>query len=374
MMKNKCHMEIKEALAAYYDGLEGSCDNVAVIADKTIKKIAEVIGFKRKRMRRIARREFCVGLTAASVMSVIPVCAARENKAKPFVKWAGGKGQLLEQLEALMPSDLATRGDLMYVEPFVGGGAVLFYMLEKFPNIKHVVINDFNKDLVCTYKVIRDLPEELIAKLSAIQEEYRNCADEDARKKFYLRKREEYNSKPQSEVQVAALFIFLNRTCFNGLYRVNSKGVYNVPFGKPTNPLICDEETIRRDSILLQKVTILNGDFEGVYAHIKLPAFVYFDPPYRPLPNTPSFTAYSKNGFNDEEQKRLAAFCRKLDEDGYKWLMSNSDPANTDPKDVFFDKLFEGFEIRRVSANRMINSKADGRGKITELAIRNYGE
>jgi DNA adenine methylase len=208
-----------------------------------------------------------------------------------------------------------------------------------------------------------------------MQDEYRACEKEEERKQYYLAKRERYNSRLTKDAETASLFIFINRTCFNGLYRVNSKGKYNVPFGKARNPLICDEETIRMDSQLLQKVEILNGDFEAVEKHIKCKnIFLYFDPPYRPLTQTASFTAYSKDGFGDDQQKRLAEFCRRLDASGCKWLLSNSDPHNSDPSDMFFEEIFKGFDINRVTASRMINSKVSGRGKITELAIRNYKE
>lgn len=324
---------------------------------------------------KLTRRKFCSNLATTTIVTAMPIAAGatqRSRTGKPFVKWAGGKGQLIEQLEALFPADLAKRKNLTYVEPFVGGGAMVFHMLAKYKNIVRVVINDFNEDLIVTYKIIRDDPNELIAILDRFQNDYRSCQTKEAKKEYYLSKRAAYNRRDSSAIETAALFIFLNRTCFNGLYRVNSKGLFNVPFGKAANPLICDRETLLADSALLQNVEILNGDFECVYEHIKGKAFVYFDPPYRPLPETSSFTAYSKDGFNDEQQKRLAAFCRKLDKDGHQWLLSNSDPANTNPADKFFDEIFAGFDINRVSASRMINSKADGRGKITELAIRNY--
>lgn len=344
------------------------------IPDRADNMQAENIIAQGESSQPVTRRQFCTDVVATSVVATVglPDSFVRASKAKPFVKWAGGKGQLISQLEALFPSDLATRDNLTYVEPFVGGGAMVFHMLGKYRNIRRVVINDFNSDLVCTYSVIRDSPDALIEVLSKFQTEYRECCSEEKRKEYYLQKRDVYNKRNATSAETAALFIFLNRTCFNGLYRVNSKGLYNVPFGKAANPLICDEETLRADSELLQDVEIINGDFEGVYDHIKGKAFVYFDPPYRPLPKTPSFTAYSKDGFNDEQQKRLAEFCRKLDKDGRQWLLSNSDPANTDPDDKFFDEIYSGFDIQRVSASRMINSKADGRGKITELAIRNY--
>ena len=300
--------------------------------------------------------------------------AKAKSAAKPFVKWAGGKGQLLEQLDALLPRDFGSRRDWVYVEPFVGGGAMLFHVLEKWPNIKRAVINDLNADLVVTYRTIKERPEELIAQLGELQREYRGLRSEESRRELYLAKRERYNSRRADTVETAALFIFLNRTCFNGLYRVNSQGLYNVPFGKAANPLICDEATIRADSELLRKVEILNGDFEGVAKAVKGKAFFYFDPPYRPLTRTAGFTAYSKDGFGDDQQRRLAAFCRRIDKAGHRWLLSNSDPHNVDPDDMFFEETFAGFDIRRVSASRMINSNAAGRGKITELAIRNYGE
>ena len=294
---------------------------------------------------------------------------------KPFIKWAGGKGQLLEQLSALLPKDFAERKDVVYVEPFVGGGAMLFHMLATYPNIKKAIINDLNSDLITTYKVIKERPEELVAMLRVMQGEYRSCKNEAERKEYYLAKRERYNSREAKYVEVAALFIFINRTCFNGLYRVNSKGKYNVPFGKAKNPLICDEETIMMDSRLLQRVEILNGDFAEVEKCVeRAGAFFYFDPPYRPLTQTASFTAYSKDGFGDDQQKRLAEFCRRLDASGHQWLLSNSDPHNFNPDDMFFEEIYKGFDINRVSASRMINSKASGRGKITELAIRNYKE
>ena len=321
-------------------------------------------------LRSLAHILCFVGITLASCL-----CSGGEKvQAKPFIKWAGGKGQLLEQLSALLPNGLKDRQGLVYVEPFVGGGAMLFYMLSNYTNITHAVLNDLNGDLVKTYKAIRDCPDELIRELSKMQKAFYACLTEDGRKQFFLAKRERYNTRNAGDVETAALFIFLNRTCFNGLYRVNSKGFYNVPFGKAVKPLICDEETIRADSKLLQKVEILNGDFEEVGKHVKGRAFYYFDPPYRPLTQTASFTAYSKEGFGDEQQKRLADFCRLLDKDGHQWLLSNSDPHNANPNDMFFEEIFKGFDIHRVSASRMINSKSDGRGKISELAIRNYKE
>lgn len=320
-------------------------------------------------------RRCLAGMILASAL-LVSLTAWGENgmSAKPFVKWVGGKGQLIGQLSPLLPGDLSERKPFVYVEPFVGGGAMLFHMLSRYPNIERAVANDLNADLVTTYKVVRDRPEQLIAALSRMQVSFHALADEAARRAYYLEQRERYNCRPSDDVEMAALFIFLNRTCFNGLYRVNAKGRYNVPFGKAVRPLICDADNLRAASALLQKVEFLCGDFESVERQVRGRAFWYFDPPYRPLTPTASFTAYSKDGFDDGQQRRLAAFCRRLDAAGHQWLLSNSDPHNVDPKDMFFEDIFAGFEIRRVSASRMVNSKADGRGKITELAIRNYGE
>ena len=321
----------------------------------------------------MTRREMLKQMGAMSLLTVANISwGAAPGRAKPFIKWAGGKGQLLGQLDALLPKDLAKIRGLMYVEPFVGGGAMLFHVLTRYPNIERVVINDLNSDLIATYRAVKTSPQALIAYLGKYQAAYDACANEAARKAYYLEQRALYNARKANAEASAARFIFLNRTGFNGLYRVNSKGEYNVPFGKAKHPRICDEATLLADSALLQKVEILCGDFEGVSKYLSGKAFLYFDPPYRPLPGSPSFTAYAKEGFNDDQQRRLAAFCRRLDHEGYRWLLSNSDPANTDPSDRFFQNLYAGFEVHKVKATRAINAKGSGRGKITELAIRNY--
>ncbi|MCR5751462.1 MAG: DNA adenine methylase [Kiritimatiellae bacterium] len=293
-------------------------------------------------------------------------------RARPFVKWAGGKGQLLRQLDALLPSDFAHRENIVYVEPFVGGAAMLLHVLSKYPNISQAIINDANFELIATYETIKDRPEELIERLRKLQDDYLKCETEAARQRMYLKSRAEFNMRTGDELEMSALFIFLNKTCFNGLYRVNSKGEFNVPFGKAKNPPICDAANIRALSRALQKVTILKGDFADVLGSVKGKAFFYFDPPYRPLTQSAAFTAYAKGGFGDDEQRRLAQFCRKLDRAGHQWLLSNSDPHNVNPDDDFFEELYQGFVIKRVTASRAINAKGDGRGKIKELAIRNY--
>lgn len=290
--------------------------------------------------------------------------------AKPFVKWVGGKTQLIDDIQKSLPADLRNKHDLTYVEPFVGGGAVLFWILQEYPNITKAVINDINAELICTYHVIRDDVESLITELSRIQSEYIQL-DSEQRKEYFLKKRSLFNSKNKSEVETASLFIFLNRTCFNGLYRVNSKGEFNVPHGKYSNPKICDEVTLRADSALLKNVEILCGDFAQTGKYAGNNVLYYFDPPYRPLTDTSAFTSYTTDGFDDAEQTRLRDFCDEIARNKSLFVASNSDPKNVDGEDKFFDKLYEMFSIKRVSAARMINSKGDGRGAISEIMITN---
>ncbi len=290
--------------------------------------------------------------------------------ARPFVKWVGGKTQLLDDIKKTLPRDLSRRNEMTYVEPFVGGGAVLFWILQEYPNITRAVINDINAELICTYRVIKYDVENLILELSRLQNEYLPLNEVD-RKKYFLAQRERFNERDTSEVEIAALFIFLNRTCFNGLYRVNSKGKFNVPHGRYANPKICDKETLRADSAVLQRVEILCGDFAQTskYAHDNV--LFYFDPPYRPLTDTSAFTSYAKEGFDDAEQIRLRDFCDLIAKQKSLFVASNSDPLNVDNEDVFFDHLYKMFSIKRVSAARMINSKGNGRGAISEIMISN---
>ena len=291
-------------------------------------------------------------------------------KAKPFIKWVGGKTQLIESIEKALPENFATLNDITYIEPFVGGGAVLFWILQQYPNITKAIINDINPDLTTAYKTIKDTPFKLVQFLQTIQDEYLPLT-EDKRKEYYLNKRERFNTKKLDSVENTALFIFLNRTCFNGLYRVNSKGLFNVPFGKYANPKICDKQTIFVDSEILQKVEILTGDFEETLKFASTNSFFYFDPPYKPLSETSSFNSYSKETFNDFEQIRLGNFCKKIDILGHNFILSNSDVKGKNPNDDFFDNLYEQFSIKRVFATRMVNANAEKRGKLTELLITN---
>ena len=292
--------------------------------------------------------------------------------AKPFIKWAGGKTQLLTQFENILPHNLEEAEHFTYIEPFVGGGAMLFHMLQKYTNIGRVIINDINPNLITAYRVIRDTPERLITDLKMLQREFRQNSNEEARKEYFLRIRKSYNEDTHNDVTNTAMFIFLNRTCFNGLYRVNSKGYFNVPFGKYTNPTICDEELLLEDSKILQNVEILCGDYTLIERYVDNNTFIYFDPPYRPLSTTSSFTSYSKENFDDTEQTRLAHFFARFSRYGCKMMLSNSDCCAQNPNDTFFENLYGNFIIDKVHASRFVNAIPSKRGKLTEILVRNY--
>ena len=294
------------------------------------------------------------------------------KKARPFIKWVGGKGQLIEQLEAQLPADFDNWENVTYIEPFVGGGAMLFYMLQRYPNINHAIINDINSDLATCYRTVRDTPEQLISSLKDIEKAYLALETEDGRKDFFMAVRERYNEKNLDPIENTTKFFFLNRTCFNGLYRVNKKGLFNVPFGKYANPTICDPETIRKDSELLQRVEILNGDFEATFEYAHGNTFFYFDPPYRPLSDTSSFNDYAKEAFNDDAQIRLKEYCDRIHEAGFRFMLSNSDCKGKNEEDNFFDVLYQAYQIERVWASRNINSNPNKRGKLTEILVHNY--
>ncbi len=273
-------------------------------------------------------------------------------KIPKFIKWAGGKEQLLKQYDILFPKKFNG-----YYEPFVGGGAVFFYIKQKF-NPKRIMISDINSELIDTYKIIRDEPEKLIIELKQ-HKEYHTIEG----KKYYLTIRSA-DPKLLPKLERAARFIYLNKTCYNGLYRVNSKGQFNVPMGKYKNPDIVQEEKIIFASELLKDVVIKNMSFEKILNYAKKGDFVYFDPPYYPEKKS-SFTKYNKDNFLEDEQKKLYAVFKKLDEKGVLVMLSNS---NTD----FIKELYKDYNIHFVSANRMINSNANGRGKIKEVVITNY--
>ena len=292
-----------------------------------------------------------------------------KQEAKPFVKWVGGKTQLLDEIRKYYPSQVDK-----YCEPFVGGGAVLFDVLAKcHPN--DILINDINGELINTYSQIKTNCNGLIDLLAELQEKYWSSSL-DENKALYLEKRERFNSlkvngNKKENLEKGALFIFLNKTCFNGLFRVNSKGLFNVPFNSAKKPLLCDVENLKACSRLLKKVKMSVGNYSQCKDYIDSKTFVYLDPPYRPLTETAAFTSYNENGFGDKEQIELAKFIEAISRRKALVVTSNSDPKNVREDDNFFDKLYQKFSIKRVSASRMINSNAKKRGAINELLISN---
>lgn len=291
---------------------------------------------------------------------------------KPFIKWAGGKSALLEDIRKLYPKELGTAIN-KYCEPFVGGGAVLFDVLSNY-NIDEVYISDVNKELINVYNTIKTNVDELIESLNKLQSESL-ILNTEKRKEYYYNKRDEFNlyigNQTMDKVYGSALFIFLNRTCFNGLYRVNSKGLFNVPTGVYKNPKICDAENLINISKKLKKVKIICAEYDKSIDFIDENTLVYFDPPYRPLTETSSFTAYAKSDFGDKEQIELANYFKKVSEKGAVAILSNSDPKNTDENDNFFDDLYADFNINRIQSKRRINSNGKRRGNVSELLISN---
>lgn len=297
-----------------------------------------------------------------------------ENRtvAKPFVKWAGGKWALIKELVERLPNDLKEVRNFTYVEPFVGGGAMLFYMLTHFPNIKRAVINDVNADLINCYLLIKNAPTKLITSLKEIQEEYYRQTSIESKTEYYYRMREKYNKGELSLENRAACFIFLNKTCFNGLYRVNTSGKFNVPFGKYAKPKICDEKLIMADHEVLQKVDIYVGGYRNTSRHHgKGYNFIYLDPPYRPLSGSACFIEYTHNVFDDREQEELKAYCDELTLRGCKIMQSNSNSTDIDGES-YFAKLYNTYRIDQIRAHRFINAHVGKREKETELLIMNY--
>lgn len=302
------------------------------------------------------------------------------GEARPFLKWAGGKSQLLDVIDSALPSALKAGGIDTYIEPFVGGGAVFFWIASRY-DLKRFVLSDINRELILCYLAVRDRVEDVIKELSAIEREYKSTRTESEREGYYYRKRDEFNDEVQAhlpksvsseQISHVARLIFLNRTCFNGLFRVNKSNKFNVPFGRYSNPLICNEVNIRAASKVLQKADLICAEFDTLSEFAGPRSLFYFDPPYRPISETSAFKSYAASDFNDVAQKRLAGYTRELSKGGTLFLLSNSDPRNGNPDDDFFDNLYSGFEIMRVDATRMINSVASKRGVIKELLIRNY--
>jgi DNA adenine methylase len=293
---------------------------------------------------------------------------------KPFVKWAGGKGQILSDIQKTYPNGLG-KTIRRYCEPFVGGGAVLFDVLSR-NELDEVFINDINAELINTYRMVKEDAEALIKALANIESEYIPLSLED-RKQYYYAIREQYNDEKVKgdrfiNLKKATLFIFLNRTCFNGLYRVNSTGLYNVPMGAYKSPTICDADNLRNVSAVLKNVDISCGDYQESEKFIDSNTFVYLDPPYRPLTETANFTSYTEMMFDDRAQIELAAFIDRISVAGARAVLSNSDPKNIDGNDNFFDELYRNHSIKRITAKRMINRNGESRGAISELLICNY--
>lgn len=300
-------------------------------------------------------------------------------RAKPFLKWAGGKTQLLPAIQKLLPPEIESGKIKRYVEPFLGGGAVFFWMTQ-FKEIEEFVISDVSNELYIVYQTVRQDVESLIDRLTQLRKMFLSHK-EDGQERFYYQQRDWFNENQKdtkfkkyqaSWVKRAATFIFINHTCFNGLYRTNSQLKFNVPFGKYKNPGIFDEENLRAVSQILQNTIILHGDFETCEKYIDENTFVYLDPPYRPISKTASFSTYHKSEFSDADQIRLADFFKKLDHKSTSLMLSNSDPKNENPNDEFFDELYKNFKITRVKASRMINCNGAKRGQISEIIVTNY--
>ena len=270
-----------------------------------------------------------------------------------FVKWAGGKQQLIEQFKPLFPKEIHR-----YFEPFVGSGAVAFYVIQEF-SPEFVLLSDINQELINAFEVIKNEPEPLIKALKA----HKTSHLSDSKAYYYGIRGKDPNK--MAKIEKAARFIYLNKTCFNGLYRVNSSGKFNVPMGSYKNPDIAQEQKLIKISELLKNVSFKAMSFEKVLELAKKGDFVYLDPPYYPLENSKSFTTYSKEAFLEKEQKLLAQVFKELAQRGCQLMLSNSDTK-------FIRELYRGFNIHVVKARRLINSDAKGRGEIKELVIRNY--
>lgn len=302
-----------------------------------------------------------------------------DKPAKPFLKWAGGKSQLLEKFYDFYPDEIKSGRINHFFEPFIGGGAVFFDVVQKY-NIQSAFLYDINQELILTWRVVQQDVHKLIDSLDSLQKKYVKLNDE-AQSEFYYKIRDEFNrnlhrinySKYNDDwILRAAQIIFLNRTCFNGLFRLNQKGEFNVPAGRYKNPKILDEQNLVKVSKLLKIAEIKNAGFIAVEADIVENSFVYFDPPYRPISKTSDFTAYSKLKFEDNEQRQLAVLFHRLHKKGIKQMLSNSDPKNNDPDDNFFDEIYKNYNISRIPARRMINSDASKRNAINEIIVTNY--
>jgi DNA adenine methylase len=301
----------------------------------------------------------------------------QEPVAKPFLKWAGGKSQLLPAFEKLFPTLLKEGKIKNYFEPFLGSGAVFFHIMQQY-KVQNAWLYDTNPNLIITYKCVQQYTSSLIDELNKIQTYYHQLNKEKQAAYFY-NIRNDYNQQTEPAennkkeyIKRAVQFIFLNRTCFNGLYRVNSKGLFNTPAGSYNNPLICDEDNLMAVAKILQKAFIKHADFFSAKKDIKKNSFLYFDPPYRPITKTANFNSYAKDVFDDTKQIELAGFFTYVSQKGGLAMLSNSDPKNHKADDDFFDLLYKSYYIKRIPAKRMINANAAKRGLINEIIVTNY--
>ena len=278
-----------------------------------------------------------------------------KERPRPFVKWVGGKRQLLKQFKelGLYPPEDFNPNTAIYFEPFVGGGAVFF---DLFP--QRAVLFDLNYELIITYNVIKNDVENLIKSLKKHRHN----------KEYFLNLRIK-NPKKLSDLNIASRFIYLNRTCFNGLYRVNKNGEFNVPFGSYKKPLVCDEENLRKIHKVLQRIDIFCDDYKKVLNMAKKGDFIYLDPPYYPINGTSNFTSYTSNDFLEKEQEELKDVFVQLHKKGCFVMLSNSD---TPFINKLYSKLGRKIKVHKIKANRMINSNSKKRGKINEVLVINY--
>lgn len=294
--------------------------------------------------------------------------------ARPFLKWAGGKRQLLTVLEEKLPSGISELKT--YIEPFIGGGAMLFHLMERY-TFEEVHISDLNPELTLCYRMIQSDASGVFDSLQPLIDSYPK--EHEDRKEFFYGIRREWNTQVSNlhsldinqKTLRAAQTLFLNKTCFNGLFRLNKKGEFNVPIGRYVKPSFQTMEELLEVQQALQGVSIHTTSFEQCLDWANDSTLVYFDPPYRPLSETSHFVSYSKGDFDDDDQRALAGVFRELDRIGARLILSNSDPKNTNPDDDFFDDLYSGFNIERVMARRAINSSPERRGEITEIIITN---
>jgi DNA adenine methylase len=313
------------------------------------------------------------------MVSSLPQLFSFSVTPKPYLKWAGGKTQLIKQISQFLPERLNNGSIKKYVEPFIGGGAIFFWLASNY-SIKELFLSDVNADLILAYKTIQQNVDDLIKLLLDIENKYLSL-NQNQRSEYFYQVRKDFNSG-RSQIDLlkydldwlerTVQMIFLNKTCFNGLFRVNSKGDFNVPVGRYKKPSLCNPENLKAIAKILQRTEIVQGDFSKCETFIDRNTFVYFDPPYRPISNTSNFTSYCDRTFDDSEQLRLNNFFKKLDKKGALLLLSNSDPRNNHAEDDFFDRVYSDYRIERVKASRNINSNSAKRNSINELLIMNY--